>query len=141
MPLQPQFVLQLHAFYVCDLPHTLVGEDHVGDGDKQHEDPHGRRQEFAVSHRLDARGMKRLHDFVVSVKADEPEENDADIQADVKEHGRAPAHEHGQLPGTQPRVAENLERKSQAHEKVGDHNVLEVNDETLGAGHVEEDPS
>lgn len=85
--------------------------------------------------------MKRLHDFIVSVKADEPEENDADVQADVKEHGRAPAHEHGQLPGAQPRVAENLERETQAHEKVGDDNVLEINDETLGAGHVEEDPS
>lgn len=50
VPLQPQFVFKFHAFYVCDLPHRLVGEDHVGNGDKQHEDPHGRRQEFAVSH-------------------------------------------------------------------------------------------
>lgn len=140
MPLEAQFVLQVHAFNACGLPDAPVGQDHVGDGKQQREAPHQRRQELAVVHGLDERSQERLHDFIVSVKADEPKEHDADVHVDVEEHGRDPAHKHVQLPGPEARVSQDLKRKSQAHQEVTDDDVFEIDDETLGAGHVEEYP-
>lgn len=141
VPLASQFIFEVHTLDARDLPGALVGQDDVGNGEQQQQQPHHHRQDFAGIHRLDEGGRKRLHDFVIPVEADEPEEDNADVHADVEEHGGAPAHEDAQLPGPQARVAENLEGKSQAHEEVGDDNVLEIDDETLGTGHVEEDPS
>lgn len=90
---------------------------------------------------MDERSQKRLHDFIVSVKADEAKEHDADIHVDVEEHSGDPAHKHVDLPGPQARIGQNLEGKSQAHQKVSNNNVLEIDDETLGAWHVKEYPS
>lgn len=142
VPLESQFIFKLHTFYVCSLPvpNFLVGQDTVGDSQKEHERPHRHWQKFAVIDWMDERSQKRLYDFIVPVKADEPEEHDADVQVDVEEHSRDPAHKHIYLPGSQARIPKNLEGKSQAHQKVGNNNVLEIDNETLGAGHVKEYP-
>lgn len=140
MPLEAQFVFKVHTFYPRDLLDALVGQDHVGDGKQERERPHQHRQEFAVVHRLDEGRQEGLHDFIIPVEADEPKEHDADVHVDVEEHGGNPAHEHVQLPGAQARVAQNLEGERQAHQKVGHDDVLEIDDETFGAGHGEEHP-
>lgn len=140
MPLEAQVTLQVHTFHACGLCDIPIGQDHVGKGDEQCEAPHQHRQEFAVAYGLDERSQERLHDFVISVKANEPEEHDADVHVDVEEHGRDPAHKDFDLPEAQAQVPQDLERKSQAHQEVGNDNILEIDDETLGAGHVEEHP-
>lgn len=140
MPLEAQVTLKVHASDARGPRHTPVGQDHVGKGDEQREAPHQHRQQFAVAYGLDERRQERLHDLVIPVEADEPEEHDADIHVDVEEHGRDPAHEDVELRGAQARVPQDLERKSQAHQEVSHDNVLEIDDETLGAGHVEEHP-
>lgn len=143
VPLESQFIFQLHTFYMRPLPvcGILVGQDDVGDGQEEHEHPDHHWQEFAVIRWMDERRGKRLDNFIVPVKTDEPEEHDADVHVDVEEHSRHPAHEHVDLPRPEPRIRQNLEGEGQAHQKVGNDNVLKVDDETLGAGHVEEYPS
>lgn len=140
MPLAAQFVFKFHAFYLRHVLNSLVGENDVGDGEEEHEQPDHQRDEFAVVHRLDEGRGKGLHNLEIPVKADEPEEHDAHIHVHIEEHRGDPAHEHRQLPGPQTRVGKDLEGESQTHQKVGHDDVLEIDDETLGAGHVEEHP-
>lgn len=141
MPPPPQLIFELHALYIRDLLDALVRQNDVWDGKEKHERPHEHGQQFAVVHRLHKRGPEGLDDFIVPVKANEPKEHNADVHIHIEDHGRDPAYEHVHLPGTEARVPKDLERESQAHEKVSHDYVLEIDDETLGAGHVKEYPS
>lgn len=143
VPLKSHFIFKFHTFHMRHLlaSSILVGQDNVGDSQKEHEHPDHHWQEFAVIYWMDERSQKRLYNFIVSVEADEPKEHDADVHVDIEEHSRHPAHKHIDLPRPESRISKNLEGEGQAHQKVGNNNVLEIDDETLGAGHVEEYPS
>lgn len=85
-------------------------------------------------------GEQRLYDFVVPVKPNEAKEGDANVHVHVEHNRRVPAHKQVQLRGCNFGVSQDFERKRQAHEEISHSDVLEIDNETLGAGDMEEDP-
>lgn len=140
MPLDSQGRLQLDA--VVDVPPrgVAIGEDEVGQGEEGHHHPDTGGEHLGEGDAVHPGVPKGLHNLQVAVDADEPEEDDGGVHVGVEQNCRVSAQERVEVPRSQLGVLDYLKWERQRHEKVCDHNVLEVKYKARFVSDVEENP-
>lgn len=140
MPLDSQGRLQLDA--VVDVPPSgvAVGEDEVRQGEEGHHHPDAGGEHLGEGDAVHPGVPEGLHDLQVAVDADEPEEDDRGVHVGVEQNRCVSAQERVEVPRSQLGVLNYLERERQCHEKVCDHNVLEVKYKACFVSDVEKNP-
>lgn len=110
VPLEPAVRLQVAALEIVPL-WLLLGQDHVGQAEKQEEGPDGPRKEFATSQPSRVGPTERRQGLPAAVDANEAKEKDADVHGEVEEHGGNSAHEDTQSRGGHVGVGQHLRKK------------------------------
>ena len=140
MPDQTKLWLQKWAFLHGLVTRPPVGQNHVRQGDQEHEGPDDDWEDLGAQEVVGVGRLEGPGGLLVAIDGYQSQEWDADVHREVEDDGGHLAHEGPQGSCSQLSVAEDFEWKRQNHEEIGDDGVLEENDEVGLAADLKEHP-